>query len=69
MFKNLFTKANKGFGPSTRLGAQARFLATIQNNTSRQMPRVRSRATPVSHERATFTIKVDFRLTQCMHMN
>jgi carbamoyl-phosphate synthase small subunit len=56
MFKGLFAKANSGF-PTSRLGAQARFLATIQN-TTRQVPRKgRQRGTPVSHERATFTIK------------
>lgn len=35
-----------------------RFLATVEGNTSRQMPARRAKATPVSHDRATFTIRV-----------
>ena len=35
-----------------------RFLATVDSNTPRQMPVDGSRATPISRDRATFTIKV-----------
>lgn len=35
---------------------QARFVATVEN--TRQMPDRRQRATPISHDRATFTIRV-----------
>ena len=37
---------------------QARYLATVQSNTAREIPTPQRRATPVSLERATFTIKV-----------
>jgi hypothetical protein len=57
MLKHLFTKAN-GLGQTSRLGAQSRFLATVQTNTPRRVPEIRPRRTPVSHERATLTIKV-----------
>lgn len=35
-----------------------RFLATVEGNTTRQMPILQPNATPVSHDRATFTIRV-----------
>ena len=38
--------------------SQARFFATVEHNTRRVMPAFRGRATPVSHDRATFTIRV-----------
>ncbi|KAI9882930.1 MAG: Multifunctional pyrimidine synthesis protein CAD [Watsoniomyces obsoletus] len=34
-----------------------RTLATVETNTERQMPATRARATPVSHDRATLTIR------------
>jgi len=37
---------------------QARCLATVETNTPRQMPVGRKRTTPVSHDRATLTIRV-----------
>lgn len=37
---------------------QARFLATVEGSVGRQMPLTRARATPVSHDRATLTIRV-----------
>lgn len=36
----------------------ARSMATVEGSTSRQMPQPTARATPVSRERALFTIKV-----------
>lgn len=38
--------------------SQERFFATVEQNTPRVMPALRGRATPVSHDRATFTIRV-----------
>lgn len=40
-----------------RPAVQVRYLATVEN-TARQMPDPRHRATPISHDRATFTIRV-----------
>ena len=37
---------------------QARGLASVEGNMPRQMPASRARATPVSYDRATFTIRV-----------
>lgn len=45
----------------SRPGVHARFLATV-GNTPRQMPDPRPRATPISHDRATFTIRVSHKL-------
>lgn len=39
---------------------QVRSLATVQSNTPRQVPAPARRSTPISYERATFTIKVRF---------
>ena len=36
-----------------------RFLATVEGNTTRQMPALQPKATPVSRDRATFTIRVN----------
>jgi len=44
---------------ASKLRVQYRFLATVQNSGERQMPGSKARPTPISHERATFTIKVD----------
>ncbi|MCJ1440958.1 MAG: Multifunctional pyrimidine synthesis protein CAD [Stictis urceolatum] len=62
MFSRLLKTAP--MGPSKvlkqpyKLAFQARKLATIPENTPRQMPaNLRQRATPVSHDRATFTIR------------
>lgn len=40
-----------------RYNMSSRLFATVESNTARQMPDLRPRATPVSHERATFTIR------------
>jgi len=37
-----------------------RFLATVTGSTGRQMPAVPARSTPVTYDRATFTIRVCF---------
>ncbi|KFY17242.1 hypothetical protein V492_00803 [Pseudogymnoascus sp. VKM F-4246] len=36
---------------------QARFLATVESGVGRTMPVTRPRATPIAHDRATFTIR------------
>jgi len=41
-----------------RATTKARGLASVEGNTPRQMPASRARATPVSYDRATFTIRV-----------
>lgn len=45
-------------GIYNRLAQQARFLATVEGSVGRAMPATRPRATPISHDRATFTIRV-----------
>ncbi|MCJ1339999.1 Multifunctional pyrimidine synthesis protein CAD [Bachmanniomyces sp. S44760] len=47
----------RAFKRTSRFPMQARSLATVETNTSRQMPSGRVRSTPVSHDRATFTIR------------
>ncbi|KAE8444832.1 Multifunctional pyrimidine synthesis protein CAD [Mollisiaceae sp. DMI_Dod_QoI] len=44
-------------GIRTRLAQQARFLATVEGSVGRTMPVTRPKATPISHDRATFTIR------------
>ncbi|KAF1847527.1 glycoside hydrolase family 3 protein [Cucurbitaria berberidis CBS 394.84] len=44
-------------GQITKNRVQARYLATVQSNTARDIPKPQRKATPISHERATFTIK------------
>jgi len=46
-----------GFVIRSRIAQQARFLATVEGNVGRTMPVTRPSATPISHDRATFTIK------------
>ena len=41
-------------------GYQARFLATVEGSVGRQMPISSQRSTPISRDRATFTIRVSF---------
>lgn len=56
--RQVFTK---GFNATTRFNAlrQVRSLATVTGSAGRQMPQSeREKSTPVSHDRATFTIKV-----------
>jgi hypothetical protein len=45
-------------GQVTKNRTQARFLASVQTNTARQIPTPARKATPVTLENATFTIKV-----------
>jgi carbamoyl-phosphate synthase small subunit len=47
-----------GFAIRSRIAQQARFLATVGGSAGRAMPVTGSKATPISHDRATFTIKV-----------
>jgi len=47
-----------GFYTSTKIIGQARGLATVEGSAGRTMPVRPARATPVSHDRATFTIRV-----------
>lgn len=61
----MLSKAINRLALKSRVGLQkplgstmpARYLATVEGNTPRQMPVSRARATPVSHDRATFTIR------------
>lgn len=45
-------------GMCYRLAQQARHLATVEGSVGRAMPVTRPKATPISHDRATFTIRV-----------
>jgi len=44
-------------GQVTKNRLHARFLASVQTNSAREVPSPARRATPISTERATFTIK------------
>jgi len=46
-----------GFALKARFAQQARFLATVEGSAGRAMPLTRPRATPVSYDRATFTVR------------
>jgi carbamoyl-phosphate synthase small subunit len=48
-------KAAGGYG---RIAQQARFLATVEGSAGRSMPVTRPKATPISHDRATLTLRV-----------
>lgn len=50
--------AFKPAGGIAKLAQQARFMATVEGSAGRAMPASRARATPISHDRATFTIRV-----------
>lgn len=52
-----------GFYPSNKIIGQARGLATVEGSAGRTMPARRLRATPISHDRATFTIRVHLEST------
>jgi hypothetical protein len=52
-----------GFYRFAKVVGQARGLATVQGSAGRTMPVHRPRATPVSHDRATFTIRVRLQST------
>jgi hypothetical protein len=45
-------------GLHARIAQQTRFLATVEGSVGRKMPVTRPKATPISHDRATFTIRV-----------
>ena len=45
-------------GLHARIAQQSRFLATVEGSVGRKMPVTRPKATPISHDRATFTIRV-----------
>ena len=59
MFGRLLSRPMaSGIKPTTfQSKVGTRFLATVDGNTPRQMPHTRQRSTPVSHDRATFTIR------------
>lgn len=51
--------ARRLFQAPTPMLRHVRRLATVTGSTGRQMPQVaRDRSTPISHDRATFTIRV-----------
>jgi len=56
--------ATKAFRPAPallRVAQHARNMATVgsvEGSVGRKMPATRPRATPISHDRATFTIRV-----------
>jgi hypothetical protein len=54
-----------GFALNSKIAQQARFLATVEGSAGRAMPATRPRATPVSHDRATFTIRVRSYTNRC----
>ncbi|KAI9866285.1 MAG: Multifunctional pyrimidine synthesis protein CAD [Trichoglossum hirsutum] len=51
------TVAFKPLPALSKTGMQVRSLATVEGSVGRQMPASKTRATPVSHDRATFTIR------------
>ncbi len=53
-------KPTNGLRNPLKIASAARSFATVEDNTVRQMPVTRPRATPVSYDRATFTIRVRF---------
>lgn len=57
-FKPTAARSAGALGLATKTRAQARMMATVQGNTPRQMATPQRIATPISTERATFTIKV-----------
>lgn len=52
----------KAAGLQMRMAQQTRFMATVEGSAGRVMPATRTRATPISHDRATLTIRVRFLL-------
>ncbi|KAI9860524.1 MAG: Multifunctional pyrimidine synthesis protein CAD [Vezdaea acicularis] len=58
LLKRSMFKRDPGFLSVSKPTSQLRFLATVEErNTGRQMPIGKPRSTPVSHDRATFTIR------------
>lgn len=59
MFKPSTVRSAGRLGRMTKTPIQARYLATVQGNTERAIPTPSMRrATEISNEPATFTIKV-----------
>jgi carbamoyl-phosphate synthase small subunit len=56
-----------GLALNARLAQQTRFLATVEGSVGRTMPARTPRATPVSHDRATLTIRVSQRAARWRH--
>lgn len=52
------TRPSVSLAKPFKYASRHRFLATVEGNTTRQMPALQPQATPVSHDRATFTIRV-----------
>jgi len=57
-FKPATARSANVLGRATKNRAQARFMASVEGNTPRQVPVPQRKSTPISTERATFTIKV-----------
>ena len=57
IFRPASVRSAAVLGQMTKNQARARFMATV-HNTPRQVPTPARKATPISTERATFTIKV-----------
>lgn len=58
LFKPSAVRSANVLGQVTKTRTQARYLATVHSNTPREIPSPGRKATPISTERATFTIKV-----------
>lgn len=56
-FKPSTLRSASVLGQVTKLRAQTRSLATVQTESHRQPYTPQRKSTPISHERATFTIK------------
>jgi hypothetical protein len=54
----LLRQTGGAFRLGNKFSFNARFMATVQTSPSRRIPEYVRKATPISHERATFTIKV-----------
>lgn len=64
MLKSSFLRSASVLGHVAKNRTQARYLATVQS-TERAAVNPQRRSTPISTERATFTIKVHKHPTQC----
>lgn len=58
MFSRIFTPSTGRSVLGQVSKTYTRSMATVQSNTPRLVPAPARRSTPISHERATFTIKV-----------
>ncbi|KAI9696456.1 MAG: Multifunctional pyrimidine synthesis protein CAD [Candelina mexicana] len=57
LLRTSVVKPTHGFRGVLKTSQTTRFFATVEGNTGRQMPVSKPRATPVSYDRATFTIR------------